>query len=123
MTPQECLRIIRLVRFQPLKGRRITMAELARLTGYNPHSLHRVSRRGTVSHAMAARMTPILARLTLKTGSLFGGEIASAISLGRLLEGPDPRGSWARRKGPAGARRTPHGHQGLIDERKTEADQ
>jgi hypothetical protein len=88
MMPDEALRALRIVRFQPLRGRKITMAWLSRMTGYRPGSLFRAASRGWLAPAMAQRIGTVLSQ----TVSLPGGHIAPKSGLGDLAGGPDPRG-------------------------------
>jgi hypothetical protein len=88
MSSQDVLRELRRIRFSPRKGRRITIAEIARLAGYQPPSLFRVARRGSMSKTMAQRLGQVFD----KTITVSGGHIAWRSSLGTLDDGRDPRG-------------------------------
>ena len=85
----QALRALRMVRFQPLRGRKITMAWLGRMTGYRPGSLYRAASRDWLAPAMAQRIGTVLSQ----TVSFSGGHFATPKSgLGDLAGGPDPRG-------------------------------
>jgi hypothetical protein len=92
MTPEEALRLLRLIRYAP---RPPTMTWLARQTGYTSAWLAAVERSGTMTQHMADRLQPTFDRLDFN-----GGQIAHRWPLGPLGAGPDagPRGGARPRR-------------------------
>lgn len=68
MSPEEVLKLLKRIRFSPRAGRPVSLVFLSRQAGYSDRALFRVIRAGSITPAMARRLSQPLARLVATEG-------------------------------------------------------
>jgi hypothetical protein len=96
MSPAEVLKHLQRIRFSPRAGRPVAISWIARQGGYTHVGLFRAIRLGSITPAMARRLSPILARVQLSVVNKSQGDIAP--TLGPLAGGTVRLGRGSRRR-------------------------